>query len=123
MANEERCQRSLKELALKLLKNGPHQVEKTPRRVRGLFDGSYIFDTTQAQYVWEFPYYPQFYIPMQNLKTGSLVKSEPVDDDKSAFLSLFKGPSRSTDRVLTFEKGPLAGLVRFEFAALGLYPH
>jgi hypothetical protein len=31
-----------------------------------------------------------------------------------------KGKSRSIDRVLIFEKGPLEGLVRFEFKALGM---
>ena len=95
-------------------------MEETPRRVRGLFDGLYVFDTTRARYIWEHPYYPAFYIPVQDVKASSLAKTESVDKDKSAFLSQLKGGSRSTDQVIWFEKGPLTGLIRFEFAALGL---
>lgn len=95
-------------------------MEETPRRVRGLFDGLYYFDTTRARYIWEHAYYPAFYIPVQDVKASSLAKIESVDKDESAFLSQLKGGSKSTDQVIWFEKGPLTGLIRFEFAALGL---
>ena len=36
-------------------------IEPAPRRVRGYFDGTLIFDTTRAHYVWEIAYYPQYY--------------------------------------------------------------
>ena len=110
---------SLKDLAIKLLSNGPHKLEKTPRRVRAVFDGSYIFDTLEPRHVWEHPYYPQFYIPNSAVKSGILNKDESVDKEESAFLTTLKGKRKSTDRVISFEKGPLAGLVRFEFDALG----
>ena len=110
---------SLKDLALKVLQNGPQKIEQTPRRVRGLFENSYIFDTTEARYVWEFPYYPQYYIPYSAVKAGYLEKSEAVDEEHSAFLITLKGTNKTTDRILSFEKGPLAGLVKFEFNALG----
>ena len=74
---------------------------------------------SRARYVWEHPYYPQFYIPISAIKSGLLTKDVAVDHDNSAFLANLKGEGRSTDRVLTFEKGPLSGLVRFEFGALG----
>ena len=38
-------------------------VVPAPRRVRATFGGEQIFDTTRARYVWEWPYYPQYYIP------------------------------------------------------------
>lgn len=38
-------------------------VEPCPRRVRALLDGVTVLDTTAAVYVWEWPAYPQFYIP------------------------------------------------------------
>ena len=110
---------SLKDLALKLIKDGPHKLEQTPRRLRGLFEGSYIFDTTEARYVWEFPYYPQYYVQSSAIKAGLLEKSDAVDEEHSAFLTSLKGANKTTDRILSFEKGPLAGLVRFEFGALG----
>ena len=110
---------SLTKLAQTLLEKGPHKLEKTSRRVRGLYDGIYVFDTTEARFVWEHPYYPQFYIPNSAVKDAVLKKDESVDEEESAFLATLKGKHKSTDRVIIFEKGPLAGLVRFEFAALG----
>src|SRR5882757_1905819 len=38
-------------------------IEPVPRRVRGYFDRTLVFDTTSAHYVWEIAYYPQYYIP------------------------------------------------------------
>ena len=87
--------------------------------MRGLYDGIYIFDTTEARFVWEHPYYPQFYIPKSAVKEAVVTKDESVDKEESAVLATLKGKHKSTDRVIVFEKGPLAGLARFEFAALG----
>ena len=39
------------------------RVEPAPRRVRGFLGHELVFDTTSARYVWEVPYYPQYYIP------------------------------------------------------------
>ena len=39
------------------------RVEPAPRRVRGFLGHQLVFDTTSARYVWEVPYYPQYYIP------------------------------------------------------------
>jgi len=32
-----------------------NHVEPAPRRVRAMFGGEQIFDTTRARYVWEWP--------------------------------------------------------------------
>ena len=71
--------------------------------------------------MWEHPWYPQYYIPTESVKYGSLTKNDAVDKEGSAFLATLKGKSKSTDRILMFEKGELAGLVRFEFGALGMF--
>ncbi|KAF8847769.1 DUF427-domain-containing protein [Acephala macrosclerotiorum] len=63
---------SLIKLGEKLSKAGPHKKEATPRRVRGLFGGEWIFNTLKAVYVWEHPYYPYFYIPHSEFKKGIL---------------------------------------------------
>lgn len=44
------------ELAEKLVKEGPHKKELANRRVRALLGGKWIFDTLDAQFVWEHPY-------------------------------------------------------------------
>ena len=48
-------------------------VEPVPRRVRGVVGTQVVFDTTRALYVWEAPYYPQFYIPLADVAPGVLV--------------------------------------------------
>ena len=48
-------------------------VEPAPRRVRATLGGELIFDTTQARYVWEWPYYPQYYVPVEDVDERFLV--------------------------------------------------
>ncbi|WP_327435446.1 DUF427 domain-containing protein [Streptomyces sp. NBC_01201] len=47
-------------------------VEPVPRRIRGTIGGSTVFDTRRALYVWEWPPYPQFSIPVEDLAEGVL---------------------------------------------------
>jgi uncharacterized protein (DUF427 family) len=51
----------------------PNHVEPAPRRVRAILAGETIFDTTRARYVWEWPYYPQYYIPVEDVRADLLV--------------------------------------------------
>jgi len=48
-------------------------IQPVPRRIRGYFAGEVIFDTTSALYVWEWAPYPQFYIPLADVKSEFLV--------------------------------------------------
>jgi uncharacterized protein (DUF427 family) len=48
-------------------------AEPAPRRVRATLGGELIFDSTQARYVWEWPYYPQYYIPVEDVDERFLV--------------------------------------------------
>src|ERR1700735_4232799 len=50
-----------------------NHVEPSPRRVRGFLGNELIFDTTSARYVWEIPYYPQYYIPLSDIEAEFLV--------------------------------------------------
>jgi len=98
------------------------RIEPAPRRVRGRFDDTLVFDTTHARYVWEVPYYPQYYIPISDVRMEYL-----LDEDHPQRLQL--GPSRlyslttgrrthkAAARVYDAD-GPVAGLVRFEWDAL-----
>ncbi|KAL9002180.1 MAG: hypothetical protein Q9188_004876 [Gyalolechia gomerana] len=108
----------LPQLAKKLITDGPHKQEKTPRRVRTMFDREWLFDTTSASHVWEHPYYPQIYIPTSAIKADQLTKTASIDKDESVFSATIKSPNKETDRVLVFEKGALAGLTRVEFGAM-----
>jgi len=98
------------------------RVEPAPRRVRGFLGDELVFDTTAARYVWELPYYPQYYIPLADVRPGLL-----RDDDHPQRVQF--GPSRVQSLVgsggaveaaaRVFEgDGPVAGLVRFDWDAL-----
>jgi len=105
----------LETLAKALLKNGPHKQQSTHRRIRALFNKTYILDSvTGAQHVWEHEYYPQFYIPSADFAKGVLHKGQSITNG-DAWLGEVKVDDRSTDKVLGFEKGPLKGLVRVQF--------
>lgn len=112
---------SFSELVPKLFANPP-KIEITPRRVRGLFDQQYVFDTIHARHVWEHPWYPVYYIPRTDVKSGvlSLDPSRKFGDRATA--ATLKGERQSTNEVLVFEEGPLKGLVKFQMDALGMWP-
>jgi uncharacterized protein (DUF427 family) len=48
-------------------------VEPVPRRIRATLAGEVIVDTTRALYVWEWPNYPQYYIPIEDVNAAYLV--------------------------------------------------
>src|SRR6201992_351120 len=64
-----------------------NHVEPAPRRVRGFLGNELIFDTTNARYVWEIPYYPQYYIPLADIDARFLV-------DENAEQSTRRGTAR-----------------------------
>ncbi|KAI4594176.1 hypothetical protein KJ359_008451 [Pestalotiopsis sp. 9143b] len=120
----------LLELGKRLLSEGPHKTLATPRRVRILFNGVYVADTTDALFVWEHPYYPFYYVPLASFARGVLHDSR--EEGPLSLLGLHvKG--RASDRVLGFsadlahhggKEGStspgakvLAGYVRVEFGA------
>ncbi len=50
-----------------------NHVEPVPRRIRAFLGGRAVVDTTRARYVWEWPSYPQYYIPLADVDAGALV--------------------------------------------------
>lgn len=118
---------SLGHLAALLLQNGANKAIPTPRRVRVIFNKATIVDTTRAVWVWEHDYYPHFYIPSSEI-TNSTLRDTQAIAAKAAIVELSVAerpgiPAKSTTRVLRFNDdaslGPLAGLVRLEFAEMG----
>jgi uncharacterized protein (DUF427 family) len=51
-------------------------VEPVPRRIRAVLAGRTVLDTTRALYVWEVPYFPQFYVPLADIEPGVLVDED-----------------------------------------------
>lgn len=99
------------------------RVEPAPRRVRGYADGRLVFDTTGARYVWEVPYYPQYYVPLVDVDTDLLVDEHHAQRLQFGPAKTFSiaGTSDEKPAVRVFDAdgdGPVAGLVRFEWASL-----
>jgi uncharacterized protein (DUF427 family) len=57
-----------------------------PRRIRGMIDGAWLFDTTRALYVWEHPHYPQYHLPHADVVTDRLVADgTSLTDERGRF--------------------------------------
>ncbi|HEX3649295.1 MAG TPA: DUF427 domain-containing protein [Pseudonocardiaceae bacterium] len=99
-------------------------IEPVPRRVRGVLGGEVVFDTTHASYVWEWPYYPQYYIPLADVRADLLVDEDRLQQLKRGKarrhgLKVGEVARPGTVRVFTDDSvDGLAGLVRFDWAAL-----
>jgi uncharacterized protein (DUF427 family) len=100
------------------------QIEPAPRRVRGFIAGQPVFDTQRAIYVWEWPHYPQYYIPLADVDAQVL-----VDEDHPQKLhrglarrhGLLVGSVSRPGTVRVFTADSMAGLenmVRFDWDAL-----
>ncbi len=99
-------------------------IEPVPRRIRAVLAGQTVVDTTEALYVWEWANYPQYYIPIADVRADLLIDEEHAQ-------SLRRGTARlhglrvgdiarpSSARLYSDDalKG-LAGMVRFEWNAL-----
>ncbi|AFM18843.1 hypothetical protein Mycch_4122 [Mycolicibacterium chubuense NBB4] len=97
------------------------RVEPAPRRVRGFLDGDLVFDTTSARYVWEIPYYPQYYIPLRDVGEGLLRDEnhpQRVQFGASRRFAVVAGSRAIEGAARVFDDGVAAGLVRFEWDAL-----
>src|SRR4029077_19433897 len=99
-------------------------IEPAPRRVRGYFANTLVFDTTRARYVWETPYYPQYYIPISDVRMEHLLDEDhpqrlQFGPSRLHSLTTGRGSRKAAARVYdTDGDGPVAGYVRFEWDTL-----
>jgi uncharacterized protein (DUF427 family) len=101
-----------------------NHVEPVPRRLRAVLAGRTVFDTTEARYVWEWPNYPQYYVPLADVSPGLLVAEGHSQQSRQGVVELHGLSVGGTYRphaakVLT--ESPVAGLsgtARFEWAAV-----
>ncbi|HEX5114919.1 MAG TPA: DUF427 domain-containing protein [Pseudonocardiaceae bacterium] len=101
-----------------------NHIEPVPRRVRGILGGEVVFDTTNARYVWEWPYYPQYYVPLADVRSDLLVDEDHVQQlkrGKARRHGLLVGDVAKPGTVRVYTEDAidgLAGMVRFDWAAL-----
>jgi uncharacterized protein (DUF427 family) len=101
-----------------------NHVEAVPRRIRAVLGGETIVDTTRALYVWEWPNFPQYYIPLADVREGALVDEDvsqhgPRGD--TALHGLQVGDLHRKHAAKVLGTSTVEGLhhtVRFEWSAL-----
>ncbi len=101
-----------------------NHVEPVPRRIRAVLAGRTVVDTTHARYVWEWPAFPQFYVPLADVLAEALVdegttEGTPRGDVKLHALQV--GDIRRPQAAKVLSAAKVEGLddtVRFEWSAL-----
>ena len=101
-----------------------NEVEPVPRRVRAFLAGETVFDTTRALYVWEWPNYPQYYIPLADVRPSLLVPEGHSQHSRRGDVELHGlrvGDTHRPRAAMVLHDSPVGGLsgtVRFEWAAM-----
>ena len=98
-------------------------VAPAPRRVRAMLGGEWVFDTSRAFYVWEHPYYPQYYVPRGDVGAELVADGDEQSIDGVGTFSSHTvragGQQRAgAARLLTEAEIDLADTVGFEWSAL-----
>jgi len=97
------------------------QMEPAPRRVRGMLGGRVVVDTVRAVYYWEWPHFPQYYIPIDDVASDVLVDEHHELTDRRGRARRFGlkiGDAVRAKAAKVYGDDALAGLVRFEWDAL-----
>jgi uncharacterized protein (DUF427 family) len=100
-----------------------NHVEPVPRRIRAVLAGRTVVDTTAARYVWEWPPFPQFYIPLADVTPDVLIDEQEIEetprgDAKRYGLRVGDTVRTGAARVLGAAKvDGLDDTVRFEWSA------
>ncbi|HEY1651135.1 MAG TPA: DUF427 domain-containing protein [Acidimicrobiales bacterium] len=100
-----------------------NHVEPVPRRVRAVLAGQTIVDTTNARYVWEWPGFPQYYIPLADVRADALVDEGSTEDTPRGDVKIFAvhvGELQRPHAAKILDAAKVDGLdatVRFEWSA------
>ena len=104
---------------------GDVRIEEGPKRVRTYLGGELVADTTRPRLVWEVPYYPAYYLPVEDVRMELLTPSdrrEPSSGRGEARYFDVKGGDRvAHDAAWRYTDSPvdaLRELVRFDWAAM-----
>jgi uncharacterized protein (DUF427 family) len=103
---------------------GRVRVEQGQKRVRGFVSGLPVFDTTRPVLVWEVPYYPAYYVPVDDVTADLLPSDETRHSPSRGDADLFDvrvGATTVPGAASRYAASPipeLRELVRFEWDAL-----
>ena len=104
---------------------GRIRLEPSPKRVRVQLGGLTVADSSRAVLVWEKPYYPTYYFPMDDVRTDLLVPDPGVSHSPSRGdgtpYTVTAGPRTVPGAAVRYEQSPipqLRDLVRFDWDAM-----
>ncbi|WP_024876884.1 DUF427 domain-containing protein [Saccharomonospora piscinae] len=102
-----------------------NRVERGSKRVRAVFAGEVVADTTRPLLVWEVPYYPTYYLPADDVRTELIVATgrsrHSPSRGEGRIAHLVVGDRQATDAVTEYPDSPievLRGHVRLSWSAL-----
>jgi uncharacterized protein (DUF427 family) len=102
------------------------RTEPSHKRVRALLGGEVVVDTVDALYVWETPWYPQYYLPRHDVAEAALIRgltdrpASPLLGTPTGY-TLRAGGREAHDAAWSYDDSPvteLRGRVRFEWDAM-----
>jgi uncharacterized protein (DUF427 family) len=104
---------------------GRVRAEESAKRVRAYLGGEVVADTIRPRLVWEVPYYPAYYLPIEDVRTDLLVPSATVTHSTSRgdarHYTVKAGDRTATDAAWRSVDSPvveLRELIRLDWAAI-----
>jgi len=98
----------------------PH-IESSPKRVRVLFGGQWIVDTTKSKLVWEKPYYPNYFFVNDDVNQNCLRPSkDAATEGKEITYDVVVGERVAKAAVVRYASGDgdFTGLTKITFGAM-----
>ena len=101
-----------------------NHVAPVPRRIRAFLGGEQVLDTSRALYVWEWPNYPQYYIPLADVRRDLLVSEGQTRQSRRGLQHLHAlrvGDIERAHAARVLSESPVEGLaetVRFDWESL-----
>jgi uncharacterized protein (DUF427 family) len=86
-----------------------------PRRIRATLGDRVVLDTHDAIYLWEFPPYPQYYVPVADVAAGVLTDT---GETKSFEHGVARVHTAGSGKAWVYEDGIAKDRVRFQWDAL-----
>jgi uncharacterized protein (DUF427 family) len=101
------------------------RIEPSTKRVRAYLGGEVVVDSIRPMLVWEIPYYPAYYFPVDDVRTELLhadggVAHSPRRGDGRTY-TVKAGAKEATEAAVRFEDSPvdeLRDLIRLEWDAM-----
>lgn len=93
---------------------GADHVEPVPRRIRATLGGRTVLDTIRAQYLWDWPFYPHFQIPVEDIAPRVLVDEDHHHRVRRGTVARYGLRVGDVDRpgaVRRYLESPIPGLV------------